>query len=33
MIRDYFDNPKRQHSANHGLSPMEKEHRFRGNTL
>ena len=33
MIRDYIDNPRRQYSANHGLSPMEKEHRFRGNTL
>ena len=31
-IVDYIDNlynPKRRHSANHGLSPMEKEHRFR----
>ena len=35
-IVDYiekFYNPKRQHSVNHGLSPMEKEHRFRCNTL
>ena len=35
-IVDYIDNfynPKRQHSANHGLSPMEKEHRFRCNNL
>ena len=32
-IVDYIDNfynPKRQHNANHGLSPMEKEHRFYG---
>ena len=30
---DNFDNLKRQHRANQGLSPMEKEHRFRCNTL
>ena len=35
-IVDYMDNfynPKRQHSANRGLSPMEKEHPFRRHTL
>ena len=35
-IVDYIDNfynPKRQYRANHVLSPMEKEHRFRGSTL
>ena len=28
-----FYNQKRQHSANHGLSPMENEHRFRCHNL